>query len=116
MATSSLAPDERLPNKHKKAAKLRSRVARFIQREAHNKKTLVITTLPVRRAFTGETEGKVDVATKFENADLSHFGRHLGADGWRNHDTVIVLNREQLPPLAAERVARVSGRTRQMSG
>lgn len=109
MATSSLAPDERLVNNHEKAAKLRGRVAKFIRREAADKKTLVIGTLPVRRAFSGETRDKVkkvEVATKFEGADLSHYGRHLGANVWRDHDTMIVLNREQLPPLAAERTTR----------
>jgi hypothetical protein len=37
---------------------------------------------------------------------LAHYGRLLGVDGFKAHDTVILIGREQLPPLAAERLAR----------
>ena len=102
-----MAPDARLPNNQKKADLLRYRVAGLVQREAEGgKRVLVMATLPVRRVLTGETDCRVPVSVPWCGADLSHFGRHLGVDGWRDHDTVIVLGREQLPPLAAERVAR----------
>ena len=106
LAASSIAPPDSLPNNQAKAAKMRARIAAMVQREtANGKPVLIITPLKVRRALTGE-EGTVHPSTVWHGADMTHFGRHLGANGWTDFDTVIVLGREELPPLVAERIAR----------
>ncbi len=106
LAASSIAPPDSLPNNQAKAAKMRARIAAMVQREtANGKRVLIITPLKVRRALTGE-EGTVHPSTVWHGADMTHFGRHLGANGWTDFDTVIVLGREELPPLVAERIAR----------
>ena len=95
-----------VPHKDGDDAKLRARIAAMVQREtANGKKVLVITSLKVRRALTGE-EGKVQPSTVWQGADMTHYGRHLGANGWSDFDTVMVLGREELKPLVAERMAR----------
>jgi hypothetical protein len=101
MAASSIV----LPHKDGDDAKLRARIAAMVQREtANGKQVLVITPLKVRRALTGK-EGTTQLSTVWQGADMIHFGRHLGANKWADFDTVMVL-REELPPLVAERMAR----------
>jgi hypothetical protein len=62
--------------------------------------------LPVRRAFTGETAAKLPISVELDGAVWTHFGRVLGVNDWSDFDVVIVVGREQMPPEAAERVAR----------
>lgn len=103
----TLAPGPGLPNNVDKAERLRQRIADFASRKVtQGEHVLVVTPLQVRRALTGETEPRVPATTRWQGADLTHFGRHLGIDDYRNHSTVIILGREQLPPLDAERIAR----------
>jgi hypothetical protein len=106
LATSSLAPDERLPNNQAKAERLRTRIAAMVAREAGRGKTVVFATKPVRRALTGEADGALPVAVDWQDAEASHFGRHQGSNRWSGFATAVIVGREQLPPLAAERTAR----------
>lgn len=70
-------------------------------------KVLVIAARQVRLALTDEENTPdLPVSVSWCGAELTHFGRHLGSDQWRDHDTVVVIGREQLPPREAERIAR----------
>ena len=108
LAKSSLAPDDqRLRNDLGKAEKLRRRLGEMVRREAAGgRKVLVITPLKARRAFTGEEGFRLEISTEWQGATLTHFGRHLGSNAWADFDTVIIIGREELPPLTAERIAR----------
>ena len=106
VAKSSLAPPDRLPNNAAKAATLRQRVAGLVDTEtADGKRVLVVAPLQVRRALTGE-DGKLDTYANWCGAELTHFGRHLGVNRWSAFGTVVVVGREELPPVTAERMAR----------
>jgi hypothetical protein len=108
VANSSLLHDERLPNNQGKAAKLRAHIAEMVRCEVNRdggQRVLIITPLKVRRALTGEV-GECSKPTEWNGAVVTHIGRHLGANDWADFDTVIVLGRQQLPPIEAERAAR----------
>lgn len=107
VAKSTVAPDSRLTNNQDKAKALRNRIAKLVARETRDaRKVLVIAPLKVRCALTGEVADKVAVWTEWNSAEVTHFGRHLGVNRWSAFDTVIVVGREQLPPLVAEHQAR----------
>jgi len=107
VAKSSLAPGVRLRNNKAKAEKLRGRITELVQREtADGPRVLVIAPLQVRRALTGEMGDAVPVWTPWHGAELTHYGRHLGVNRWAEFDTVIIIGREELPPVVAERIAR----------
>ena len=110
MATSSIAPDCKLPNNQAKAETLRGRIAEMVRREAAAaRKVLVVVTKDVRMKLTGEDEGggrKLPVWAMWQGAELTHFGRHLGQNRWGDFDSVIVVGRLELPALGAERTAR----------
>lgn len=108
LSKSSLAPGRGLPNNSDKAERLLERIAKLVRREAQGgKKVLVVAAKKVRLALTDEENSwDLPISTRWCGAELTHFGRHLGNDQWRDHDTVIVIGREQLPPIEAERLAR----------
>jgi hypothetical protein len=81
-------------------------VKEVIRRLAAVRKILVVCPLPVRRAITGELEGKLPISATWEGAVISHFGRIRGVDDWKDFDGVIVVGAEQPPPDAVEATAR----------
>ena len=106
-ATSTLAPDERLPNNRAKAAKLRGRIEAFVDRlVGEDKRVLEVACLPVRKAFTGEKTVKLPAYVACRGAEFAHHGTILGSNRWTDFDAAVVIGREQMPPLAAERDAR----------
>ena len=107
LATSSLAPGDELANNSPKAEKLRSRIEAFVDKlAAEEKRVLVIACLPVRRALTGEGAGKLAAFAAWHGTEISHHGAILGSNRWKDFDAVVLIGREQLPPVAAERQAR----------
>lgn len=108
LAKSSLAPGKHLRNNSDKAARLIERITEYVRREAMpGVKVLVFAARKVRLALTHEEDGpELPISTRWCGAELAHFGRHLGNDQWRDYDTVIIVGREQLPPIVAERKAR----------
>ena len=79
----------------------------MVKREvAGGRQTLIVAPRKVRLKLTGEKPGgDIPHYTSWSGADITHFGRHLGSNKWKDFDTVIVF-REQLPPIEAERMAR----------
>ncbi|WP_159993652.1 toprim domain-containing protein [Roseomonas sp. 18066] len=108
LAKSSLAPGKKLPNNLDKAVRLLDRIADFVKRETGpGIKVLVITSREVRLALTGEEDtSDLPISLSWHGATVTHFGRHLGSDQWRDYDTIIVIGREQPPLKHAERTAR----------
>ena len=107
LATSSLAPGEELANNGTKAKKLRGRITAFVDKlVAEEKRVLVVACLPVRRALTGEKAERIPAWTEWHGAEITHHGAILGSNRWSDFDAVVLIGREQLPPLAAERQAR----------
>jgi hypothetical protein len=102
MATSTLT----LPHKNGDDAKLRDRIATMVRREAKAGQVLAICTKAVRLKLTGESDVNLATSTKWQGADITHFGRHLGVNTWANFDTVIVAGRLEVPAEVAERQAR----------
>lgn len=106
LANSSLAPDN-LPNNVPKAGRLRGRVGEFVAGlVAEGRKVLVVATKPVRQAFSGEVGPKLRVFAPWLGAELTSHGQFLGVDRWAGFDAAVIVGREQMPPLAAERLAR----------
>jgi hypothetical protein len=61
----------------------------------------------VRCALTGESaNGKLPVSTQYAGADIAHFGNIRGTNEFQDHETVIILGREQPSVKAAERLAK----------
>jgi hypothetical protein len=107
VAKSSIAPRAKLKNNHGNAGKLRGRAAAMVQREtADDARVLAISPLQVRRELTGEKVDDLPVWTTWHGAEFTHFGRHLGVNRWADFDTVIIISREELSPVDAERLAR----------
>jgi len=108
LGNSSLAPAKTLPNNCDKAGRLRGRLAAMVGREVANVGggVLILTTLPVRRALTGETDALLPVSVAWQGAEITPYGRHLGRNDWSDFKTVVLIGREQLPAIAAERIAR----------
>jgi hypothetical protein len=107
----SLVPDASFeaprPEQVERAAALRRRIASFIwAKSEEGNRVLVVTNLPVRKAFTGETEKKVPLSVEWGGATWTHYGRLLGVNDWSNYDVVILLGREQMRPSEAEKIAR----------
>jgi hypothetical protein len=107
----SLVPDTAFeaprPEQVERSAALRRRIAAFIRAKSdEGEKVLVVTNLPVRRAFTGETEKKLPLSVEWGGATWTHYGRVLGVNDWSDYDAVILLGREQMRPTEAEKIAR----------
>jgi hypothetical protein len=82
-------------------------VAEFIANVAREGRTLVVTNKPVRCALTGENpNGSLLVSASYKGAHIAHFGNVRGIDEFKDHDTVIVLGREQPSVRGAERRAK----------
>ena len=65
-----------------------------------DKQTLVVSTLSVRRAITGETLETQQRVGEYEGASVVHFGILRGLDAFKEYDNVIIIGREQ-PSVAA---------------
>ncbi|MEI7601263.1 MAG: HPP family protein [Aestuariivirga sp.] len=78
-------------------AKIVLLVAGYVGR---GKKVLVGCSLAVRRALTGETDAKLPQSASWNGAAVTHFGAFVGSNAWEKYDVVVVLGREQPPPLA----------------
>jgi hypothetical protein len=107
----SLVPDASFeaprPEQVERAAALRRRLASFIRAKSEEgHRVLAVTNLPVRKAFTGETEKKVPLSIEWGGATWTHYGRVLGVNDWSDYDVVILLGREQMRPSEAEKIAR----------
>jgi putative DNA primase/helicase len=75
-------------------------VAAMIEGEAGaGRKTLVVATKAVADRVRG-------LAGHLPGVDVAWFGAVRGIDRWKDHDTVIVIGREQPPPQAIEALAR----------
>ncbi|MDA1101680.1 MAG: hypothetical protein O2967_22190 [Proteobacteria bacterium] len=71
---------------------------------AAGSRVLVVTNKPVRMVLAGDNaEGR---ASTIKGADVAHFGNLRGSDLWANHDTVIIIGREQAPPAAVDAMSR----------
>ena len=107
LANSSLTPPDNLPNNVPKAGRLRGKVGEFVAGlVAGGRKVLVVATKPVRQALSGEVGPKLPVYTSWKGAEITHYGQFLGVDRWSVFDAAVIVGREQMPPLAAERLAR----------
>ena len=107
LANSSLAPPDNLQNNVPKAERLRGRIGGFVEGLVkEGRKVLVVATKPVRQAFSGEVGPKLPVFAPWLGAEITHYGQFLGVDRWSAFDAVVIVGREQIPPLAAERLAR----------
>ena len=107
LANSSLAPPDNLPNNARSAAPLRGRVGGFVGGlVAEGRKVLVVATKPVRQALCGELGPKLPVFAPWLGAELTSHGQFLGVDRWAGFEAVVIVGREQMPPVAAERLAR----------
>ena len=85
------------------ATKLLLEVGDFIERTARGGKTLVVTNKPVRCALTGEDRnGRLPVSGEYRGADVAHFGNLRGSNEFKDHDTVIILGRDEPNVRAAE--------------
>jgi hypothetical protein len=107
----SLVPDNAFeaarPEQVARSAAQRHRIAAFIKAKSdEGNRVLVVTNLPVRRAFTGETEKKLPLSIEWGGATWTHYGRVLGVNDWSDYDVVILLGREQMRPTDAEKIAR----------
>jgi len=68
----------------------------FIERSARAGKTLVVTNKPVRCALTGEDErGSLQISAQYRGADIAHFGNLRGSNEFEEHNTVIILGRDE---------------------
>jgi hypothetical protein len=82
-------------------------VAQFITELAGEERILVVTNKRVRCALTGEKlGGRLPVSAPYAGADGAHFGNIRGTNEFEDHDTVIVLGREQPSARDAERLAK----------
>jgi hypothetical protein len=108
-AKSSLVPPDHLPNNREKAALLLDKIKGFVARwEGTGKRVLVVTNKPVRRALTGEPEGRLPVYYPWMGdwCEISHYGVLRGVNRWKAFDVIVVIGREQMPPEVAEGQAR----------
>jgi hypothetical protein len=81
-------------------------VGDFIERTARASKTLVVTNKPVRCALTGEDDhGRLPISAQYRGADVAHFGNLRGSNEFEEHDTVIILGRDEPSVGDAERRA-----------
>jgi hypothetical protein len=106
---SSLAPLPSLSQNSDYSAALKEKISLVVKREVARdggKRALVIAPKQARLALTDETTEPLPVDTDWHGARLTHFGRHLGLNLRKGFDTVVVVGREQLPPIEAERLAR----------
>ena len=74
---------------------------------------LVITNKPMRKFLTaGHADDEhrrfdqFDRSEDWEGATIAHFGNIQGCDEWKDHNTVVVVGREQPPPNAVDALAR----------
>jgi hypothetical protein len=81
-------------------------VCGFIEGIAQGSRTLVVTNKRVRCQLTGEdTDAALPISAKFGNADVAHFGNIRGSNEFENHDTLIILGRNEPRVAAAEKSA-----------
>lgn len=68
---------------------------------------LVVANKPVRCAITGErSKGKLAAGFDWHGATIASFGNIRGIDLWKDYSVVVIVGREQPPPLEAEAAAR----------
>lgn len=89
-----------------KAARRLETVKNLVRKLAQAGRLFIVCPLPVRRAITRESEPRLPLCCTWEGATISHFGRIRGVDDWRHYDAVMMIGREQPPPLAVEGLAR----------
>jgi hypothetical protein len=71
-------------------------VGDFIEKIARKRRTLVVTNKPVRLALTGEdANGSAADQCPIPGGDVAHFGNLRGSDQFKDHETVIILGRDE---------------------
>jgi hypothetical protein len=81
-------------------------VCGFIEGIAQGSRTLVVTNKRVRCQLTDEdADAALPISAKFGNADVAHFGNIRGSNEFENHDTLIILGRNEPRVAAAEKSA-----------
>jgi len=71
-------------------------IGELIARTALTGKTLVVTNKPVRCALTGENgHSTLPISARYRGADVAHFGNIRGSNEFENHETVIILGRDE---------------------
>jgi hypothetical protein len=81
-------------------------VGDFIEKIARKRRTLVVTNKPVRLALTEEdANGSLPISAQYHGADVAHFGTLRGSDQFKDHETVIILGRDEPTIQDAERRA-----------
>jgi hypothetical protein len=81
-------------------------VCGFIEGIAKGSRTLVVTNKRVRCQLTGEdADAALPISAKFGNADVAHFGNIRGSNEFENHDTLIILGRNEPRVATAEKSA-----------
>jgi hypothetical protein len=85
-----------------------ARIRAFAQGLAEaGKRVLIVLNKPVRVMLTGEPLGALPLYFQLAvGIEVTHFGRFIGQDRWRNFDAVIVVGREEPPALQVEQIAR----------
>lgn len=81
-------------------------ICAFINTIAGRERTLVVTNKRVRCQLTGEDpDAGLSISAKFGDADVAHFGNLRGSNEFKDHDTVIILGRDEPSVAAAEQRA-----------
>jgi hypothetical protein len=107
LAKSSIIPCANLPSNVHKAERLREKLGNFVRGLVEQgKRVLVVTNKPVRQVMTGEAGARLPTWAEWQGAEITHFGALLGVNRWEKFDAVVIIGREQMPPRAAERMAR----------
>lgn len=82
------------------------KVRMVIEREKKNaSRILVVINKPIRERLTDEY-APTERATMWNGVTVTHFGAIRGCDDWKDFDTVIIVGREQPPPLAVDDLCR----------
>lgn len=90
------------------------KVIAIIEKEAaQGGKVLVIMPLQLRRFLTTHVDElgngsarKLPRSEMWRGVEIAHFGNIRGSDEWSDYDTVIIVGREELPPINIDRKAR----------
>ncbi|MBT7307086.1 MAG: hypothetical protein HN842_02660 [Gammaproteobacteria bacterium] len=69
----------------------------FINNVSATGQTLVVSSLAVRRAITGEQRGQHPRVGEYNGVSMVHFGMLRGLDAFKEYDNVIIVGREQPP-------------------
>jgi hypothetical protein len=92
-------------SKDRASSRLRE-IDNLIQRLSDLGRGLVVTYKELRKRLTGEDGDRLARSGHIYNADVIHFGAIRGRDEFKDHDWVMIVGRQQLPPTVVEDAGR----------